>query len=312
MKLAYPLLTFATGETIGLWRWWLLAPVAGLYAFLLLWALRARGSATRKITCIYALVLGSVLIVNAVVLSVSSLATHIPVSHASRLGLAGLPFFVLLAALGVDRISRPAVRATALVALLATNGLGVSNYFAGREFHNPNWDLPWRDVVSHVRGHARPGEILVTFELPFLYYYYGGTPGRADFMRAWSGWRANKPSERDGILVWGMPRRPEPRQLEAYLRAPGVWLVRRDRGATAERRFAEATRKMLAAHYARVMETGFAPVDPAAARLRAAVLSRPTWPSAIFVDHFTERRPAGSDVGVDATPAGSPAGSSPR
>jgi hypothetical protein len=301
MKLAYPLLTFATGETIGIWRWWLLVPVVGLYAFLLLRALRARGSATRDSVCIYALVLGSVLIVNAAILSLSTLATHIPVQHASRLALAGFPFFVVLAALGIDRISRPAARAAVLAALLATNGLAVSNYFGGREFHNPNWDLPWRDVVGQVRAQARPGEILVTFELAFLYYYYGGTPGRADFMQALSGWWTNKPSERDGILVWGMPRRPDARQLETYLRAPGVWLVRRDRGAAAQRRFAEATRSTLAAHYGRLVETGFAPVDPAAARLRAAVLSRPTWPSAIYVDHFTERRPAGSDV--DADPA---------
>jgi hypothetical protein len=310
VKLAYPLVTFATGETIGLWRWWLIAPTTAIYGGLLVVAFRAREWRAKVAGRAYGAALASILAGNAGILSLSGLATHIPISHASRLALAALPYFLVLAAVGIARIRGRTYRGVVLAILLLVNGIAVGNYFRGREFQNPNWDLPWREVAGYVRSQASPGEVIVTFEYPFLYYYYGAAPGFPDLLRAWPHWRENTPVVRRGIIVWAMPRRPTREQLAPYLRAPGVWLVRRDRGSTAERRSAQTTRDMLVAHFARVEEQGFAPVDPAAARLRASLLSRAAWPSAIMVDHFVAPRSAPVSAPPEARGAALPSGCS--
>jgi hypothetical protein len=91
--------------------------------------------------------------------------------------LQALPFYLLLIAMGLYSV-RQATRRYTLAAVIAIAFLVSNvNYYLDREFHNPVYVIPSKEIVRQVTDHAQPGDvILAPRDSVFSYYYPPGTP----------------------------------------------------------------------------------------------------------------------------------------
>ena len=83
------------------------------------------------------------------------------------------PAAVLLMAAGLSRLPSRAGRAGLLVALALSQGYGIYNYFAGRNFLNPIYAVPTETVVADVAARSQPGDLILSdVDTGFSYYYF--------------------------------------------------------------------------------------------------------------------------------------------
>ncbi len=163
----YPFYAWAFGETIFPWD---PAAIAGLVVLVPVVALGlarlATGPRWRRVPII-ALATGLVLMVVAFQFFVRDL----PFEALTSRGIGGMPFFVLVVAAGLAALGR-AWRVVALVALTAAAAVSNVHYFQGRQFHNPAYALPTKQVLATVLERARSSDLILSDpDLPIYYYY---------------------------------------------------------------------------------------------------------------------------------------------
>lgn len=88
------------------------------------------------------------------------------------------PIFLTVVSVGWLAVPRAWARAALASVLLVLAGVGVTNYFRGRDFHILATVDPWRDVGAHLTQHAQPGDCLfpIGSYLPVKYYTNGLAP----------------------------------------------------------------------------------------------------------------------------------------
>jgi len=170
-KLAYFPYAYSVGETIFPW-----APTAlvdlllyGLFALLGWrgWLLRQHLSSTAPgVWCAAFLV---VPIVGSVVLTNTVLKT-IPLITLPNHVLFALPFFALLVATGLSQTGRWRVPLTGLTVVMLLPSL--LNYYAGRQFHNPVFVTPPREVLKYIVERSAPGDVLIADVASGVDYYH--------------------------------------------------------------------------------------------------------------------------------------------
>jgi len=174
VKLAQPVLVFSLGETIFPWN-----PVA-LIGLPVIMALTLIGtiSAWRNRPHGLLIILSTVIPILFTVFIVTGLIVrYMTFAWIGARTLQALPFYLLLTALGL-RIVRPSVLRYGLAAIVAIAFLVSDvNYFLNREFHNPVYVIPSKEIVRHVMSQAQVGDvILASRDSGFAYYYPPGAP----------------------------------------------------------------------------------------------------------------------------------------
>jgi hypothetical protein len=167
--MAYPFYSFSLGETIFPWH-----PAAVLgclaVAFLAVMAVAFwRESAARA----YALVLFLGVPLAFTIFLLSTFATDITfLNVASRTALAA-PYFYIFLAGGLARPGRsPQTGQVWAVALLAVAWIvSLANLYTGRQYHNPIYAVPMRQIAQQVVADSRPGDVVVADPDSIFDYY---------------------------------------------------------------------------------------------------------------------------------------------
>lgn len=238
-RLALPFWAALIGETTDPWRFWLTVPVgiagitlaaAGLGAML-----RARDSFRGLQLWAWP---AAVLLATAVL---STVAVAEPWTRVSSLSLFALPFFLFWIAAGAGKLRK--VGWALLAVFLAGQVYGVGNYLARRQFLNPGYNVPWREVNALVQGEARGQRGLAVA-------YFDATPGRY-----WDG-----PVPFVEVTEPEVP--PEVPEIRSFPAGGEVWVIDRERGSGLARSQTAALVKWLQARGARLRVYQVMPYTP--------------------------------------------------
>jgi hypothetical protein len=192
----------------------------------------------------------------------STFATDITfLNVASRTALAA-PYFYIFLAGGLARPDRSwktcQVLAVALLAVAWT--MGLANLYTGRQYHNPIYAVPMRQIVQQVVADSRPGDVVVADPDSIFDHYLartgGGTTESALTLL----------SSVEADTLPGLQAAPPPR----------LWLVTLGRDRT---RAMEPTDLLswLAGNYRLAESRGYVPQDPLYQRFKQLLLHRPDY-----------------------------------
>lgn len=158
------------------------------------------------------------------------------------LALHGLPWALLILALGWHENRARGWAHLALACFLLGQGVGLANYFSRRNLLNPQYALNWREVASFLQERVGPHDAVVTFFDAGLRRYYDAPPASQEAYDVHHG---------------GVTR------LAGVLRRGGrVWLVTRDRGSKVAREMADQVLDELRRLGAQEKLHGFMPYGP--------------------------------------------------
>ncbi|MBI3941608.1 MAG: glycosyltransferase family 39 protein [Chloroflexi bacterium] len=210
VKLAQPVLVFSVGETLLPWN-----PVAlvGFPAIALL-ALAGLVVAWRRYRMrgLLAILATLVPVLFTVFIVTGWLVRYMTFVWIGARTLQALPFYLVLVAVGLQSL-RSQIWRFGMAAVIAITFIVASlNYYQDRDFINPVYVIPSREIVSQVLTGARPGDVLVAPRDSLFAYYY--------------------PASQDPYPLFDSN---DTAKIEDYIRthdSPRVWLVTvgRDRG----------------------------------------------------------------------------------
>jgi hypothetical protein len=160
---------FTLGETTYFWKWGITLPV-GLTIFILflmyIWRCRKKEDTTaRGLLFVFLVSLFALLALSEVYDVFSSRMFQFP----SKV-LFLLPLFLLITARGWDLLKSRPVAGILAVVILFGNAYGISNYYTGRQFLNPKYLVPWRQIENDILQTAEPQDLILTDEEAFLHY----------------------------------------------------------------------------------------------------------------------------------------------
>jgi mannosyltransferase len=267
-RLALPAYSLAVGETTDVWRLHLVLPalvMAGV-AFLIGWRALGATPGGRAVRWAWPLAVGAVALV------LSTVARAEPLASAARSTLFATPLAFLVVAAGILALRSARWRAVCLAVFLVVDGYGLLNYFTGRQFLNPAYVVPWRQVGQLINGQERPGDmVLCYFDDTLLRYAHFGhfILGRRDYFA----------DRLIPVETW-----PACGQR--------LWLISRDRGSAQARRLQTETLARLTARAAGVQEFPIMRYPDLDRRVRELALRRSLPESYLTVYLFTPPPPA--------------------
>jgi len=266
LKIAYLFYSFSLGETIFPWH---PAAVLGGLAVVFL-AVRALAFWRDRPASAWTLALCLGVPLAFTIFLLSTFATDITfLNVASRTALAAPYFYIFLAGGMARRTTKPdrslktcQVWGQGLaVTLLAVAWIvSLANLYTGRQYHNPIYAVPMRQIVQQVVADSRPGDVVVADPDSVFDYYLartgGGTTESAPTLFS---------SVEAGTLP-GLQAAPPPR----------LWLVTLGRDRT---RAMEPTALLswLEEDYRLAESRGYAPQDPLYQRFKQLLLHRPDY-----------------------------------
>jgi hypothetical protein len=249
-RLALPLYALALGETTDPWRLYVTLPALAAAAVALVLGLAARRQKPG-----YALIAGAwpvVVVASAAILVFAAPAE--PLASATRISLFSAPLAYLAMASGLRQIRRGSLRVLLVLILFGADLYGLGNCFHGRQFLNPSFVVPWREIGATIERQQRPDDIAVA--------YYDSTIKRY----------AALPNFIDG--------RPDyfPELLAPVDEWPKcgcrLWLIARDRGSAEARRLQQGVIDRLTPLASKVTVTPFMPYTPTERKWRGLFLGQ--------------------------------------
>jgi hypothetical protein len=144
--------------------------------------------------------------------------------------------------------------------------LGIYNYFAALEYHNPIYAVPMREVVQQIVAESRPGDVVISDpDTGFAFYYARGPQpipylSDTEYADAVAFLQQHQPS-RVWLLTFGRDRSRAQTPIEL-----NNWL--RERYTLAE-------------------ELGYAEQDPMYQQIKSTLLKRPVYRYKLLVQLYT-------------------------
>lgn len=190
-----------------------------------------------------------------------------------------LPVFVLTMANGLIAVRRPLLRVVLLAVVLAVHGYALRNYYAGEQFLNPNYVIPWRTIARDLEAAVSPGDVVVATSdglawnrgtLPLLHFGEAHT----------------------GALV---------RQAISARKPRRIWLQIRGGGDPTGYVLRPEFRHWLAEDYVVVSQRGYVPQPPEAVRWRGLVLGQEIGGFNVVVYEYARRGSAAGAAGGETT-----------
>ncbi len=264
VKTSYILYSLSMGETIFPWH---PAAVAGLLLIAALFVLGVVVCARRRfrVALWLALLIVVPMLYNVFIISGWLFPNLSFITLGSRT-LFIAPFFCLLVAAGVLRLrTRPSWLAAALVLITATRAFALWNHYADRQFLNPLYLVPTREMVQAVGADYQPGDVIVCDpSIPFDHYH-------------------RRLNYADTLLMVGTHRQLFVpglglEEIERYLRQTKprrVWLINLERDRSTEENPLARVRATLEENYTLARATGYVEQDELYRELRERLMNRP-------------------------------------
>jgi len=181
-----------------------------------------------------------------------------------------LPFFLLVAAIGLSNMSSRRLQLALSGALLIVWCISIANYFSGQETLNPIYLTPSKEAAAFVRQAAAQDDLVISdYDSVFGYYFPAGdtTPPHL--------------YTNDVAAI---------RAALTARQAARVWLITIGRDQTQRSSTADEVRQLLAAQYRLAQTFNYLPIDPSYLRLKELLLRRETYDHRLTVDLY-ERKP---------------------
>jgi hypothetical protein len=250
----YPLFVWGVGPTIFPWRPVAVAAVLviAITVPLALWRTHYDGSRGLFLAATFVGTLSAAVLVYQFYTLNRSLET-IPTRAVSA-----MPFFLLLVAAGLDRLRRPA-RLVGLAVLTAASATGIFNYFVGRDFHNPIYLVPTRQIARTIETRLTRDDVIVAESDTIVGYYLDQ---RADRQLVTIG-----PTESAETGALDRLRRAVPKR---------IWLVTFGRDITRGRRPARLE-AWISDRYAVTSTDNYVPTPRVYARFKQAAQDAPSY-----------------------------------
>lgn len=258
----YPFYAFSVGET--LFPWFPTAVPAAL-AWL---GLAAYGglSLPRPLRVIFIpLVVVPVLLT---ALIVTYISTGTPFLNAPVRAFFVLPYLTLLGSAGWSALQSRFWRIGLGVLVSATWIVSLVNGYTGRQYLNPNYIIPAREVAREIAAEAGPGDVVIGEWDSGFSYYFQREESAATYLEA------AQTAEVIRFLTEHTPDR--------------VWLVTIGRDRTREATPVEVL-EWLSANYRLVEERGYVEQEPLYCRVKEMLLRRPAYPYKLMVRQFERR-----------------------
>lgn len=254
LKVTHAAYSFTLGETLFPWNSAALLGLAGVMGALIAAIVATYRSSSRLSTWMGSF---SVLSIGLTAGLTSSLITGVPFIAFANHIIFTLPFFTLWLSSGIAALRQPLLKWLFLGGLLIAHLVGIVNYFAGREFHNPIYVVPTREIVAHLVGETGPEDIVLATSDIGIDFYTARTVG----------WTASVFNTSDEQALEDLIRTKQP---------PRVWLFIFGRDRT---RAATPTtlHKWLEAHYQLIEVQGYAEQDPTYRQIKEVLFRRPAY-----------------------------------
>lgn len=260
-----PIYVFCVGETLSPWKVWfsLTGCLTALSAFVMgVWALRKRPELLMPLAC-FAVVLLSALATSSKLGSSQTVG-----SMAKRVSFV-LPMFYLAVATGLFSIRRVELRNILVGVLIAISSLSTFNYFAGKEFLNPNYTVNWNEAIGKMKEKQMDDNTVIfsSAESSLMYYL-----------------EENGVSSRLIGRVRGVDELKDALTSKKY---KYIWLVGRDRGDRIAVADFEAVRKLVTDSGARQVYTdGVYPRTEDEKKWLGKALKRDVWPYYVVLELY--------------------------
>jgi len=163
-KPPYLAFSFAVGQTVLPWNWWVVVPAAGVFGAITWQAVCASLQSRVKRQFIIAL------LITPVVLGIL-ISEVVP-----RYFVFVFPAFAVFAADGLTQFTRGGVRLGALIVLAIVWSVSIGNYYLGREFHVLATTDPWREVADFIRENRSEPDLLIASGPGRVIGYYVDPP----------------------------------------------------------------------------------------------------------------------------------------
>ncbi|MFB0533863.1 MAG: glycosyltransferase family 39 protein [Anaerolineae bacterium] len=253
LKIAHAFYSFSLGETLFPWQ---LAALLGLAGAL--GALMAAVIVAYRNSCRLALWMGSFSLfsISLVAGLTSSLITGVPFIAFANHVIFTLPFFLLWLSSGIVAL-RPLFKWLLISSFLIAHVVGLVNYFTGREFHNPIYVVPTREIVTCLAEEVGQEEVVIAADDTGIAFYASRT----------AGWTAPVFSASDKPAIEEFLRTKQP---------PRVWLFifGRDRTRAVT---PTALQEWIEGRYLLVELRGYAEQDAVYRRIKELLFRRPAY-----------------------------------
>ncbi|MFN3763587.1 MAG: hypothetical protein ACK4WK_10370, partial [Anaerolineae bacterium] len=259
----YPFYAFSVGETLFPWF-----PTAVPAALAWLGLVAYCGwSLPRPWRVVFVLLVVIPVLLTAII--VTYISTGTPFLNAPVRSFFVLPYLTLLGSTGWSALRSRFWQAGLGVLIGATWIVSLVNGYTGRQYLNPNYIIPAREVAREIAAEAGPGDVVIgEWDSGFSYYFQREESG-ATYLEA------AQTADVIRFLTEHTPQR--------------VWLVTIGRDRTREATPVEVL-NWLSTNYRLVEERGYVEQDPLYRRIKEALLQRPAYPYKLTVRQF-ERRP---------------------
>ncbi len=259
----YPFYAFSVGETIFPWF-----PTAVPAALAWLGLAAYGGWSLHKPWRLFFILLVVIpVLLTAIV--VTYISTGTPFLNAPVRSFFVLPYLTLLGSAGWSALRSRFWRAGLGVLVGVTWIVSLVNGYTGRQYLNPNYIIPAREVARKIAAEAEPGDVVIgEWDSGFSYYFQREESG-ATYLEA------GRTADVVRFLTEHTPQR--------------VWLVTIGRDRTREATPVEVL-NWLSTNYRLVEERGYVEQDPLYRRIKETLLQRPAYPYKLMVRQF-ERRP---------------------
>jgi len=256
LKLLYPLYSFSVGETIFPWRPMALLGLTVMALFFLN-GCRQRGEHVTSPRTLVPFALLPVLTTALILYFISTDITFLGMGSRSAFA---VPFFYTVVAAGAvsspqGQESHPERfywRLAGVALLMVVFAIADANAWAGREYHNPIYAVPTREIAAYVSANARPEDVVISDPDVGFDRYYDRTGARP---------------------LHYFSNELTCDELEG-LEAKRVWLLTFGRDRT---RLVDPAREMvtcLEKRYELVKTRGYVPQDPIYSAIKARLLHR--------------------------------------
>lgn len=245
LDIVYPFYSYGLGETIFPWH-----PAGVLGLAVVVVAAIAGLRRLRELGAWRWLPL--VLFAGAYLLTVASFqffTRDLPFTTLPSRAISAFPFYMLIVALGIAALS-PRLQAVALISLTVAASFAGWNYFTERQFHQPTYAIPKREMLDVIFDHSRPTDLIVADSDLDIDHYYTPSKGEPDLFEI-------------------MERRSNLTELQDE-RSDRIWLVTQGRDRTRGRRPVEIE-AWLEANFDETEFYGFIPQDPLYSRIKERV-----------------------------------------
>ncbi len=265
LKLVMPFVALGVGETLYPWNPLALSAIAvsGLLALLGLRSFLQKRAAVGRLmlswlslSILFTTTLFTFVSIDITFLNVTSRTPHLALVYG------------LLIACGVSALSRWRWRTLALSVVGAGFALSLFNLYAGREFLNPIYALPVRQIVAQLRSQGLAGDLIIAEPDTIFGYYYLAQPGPAAY--------ADADFDRNRSVIEA--RRPA-----------RIWLLTFGRDRTAGAFNTDALVEWLQSRYVEQSRQGYGAVGPSYVWVKEHLLRRPVYTHKLTVRLYVRR-----------------------